>query len=160
MSGYSRKLVSLEIALKEIIKDLKAETLKEITGKSESHFRKCSDENDTQDIHHIDSIKIDIECLKRGLGNPMLSAHEDMLEAISPEYKNLDNASNTLINIGAKIGRLMETTQKAINPKGESGHKISENEKKHISKALNDVEDKILELKLIIERSNKLSEIK
>ena len=104
--------------------------------------------------------RIDIECLKRGLGNPMLSAHEDMLEATSPEYKNLDNASNTLINIGAKIGRLMETTQKAINPKGESGHKISENEKKHISKALNDVEDKILELKLIIERSNKLSEIK
>ncbi|EDZ60272.1 hypothetical protein PB7211_595 [Candidatus Pelagibacter sp. HTCC7211] len=160
MSGYSRKLVSLEITLKEIIKDLKADALKEITGKSESHFRKCSDENDTQDIHHIDSIKIDIECLKRGLGNPMLSAHEDMLESTSPEYKNLDNVSNTLINIGAKIGKLMETTQKATSPKGEGGSKISESEKKHISKALNDVEDKILELKLIIERSNKLSEIK
>jgi len=159
MSGYSRKLVSLESALKEVIKDLKNDALKDATGKSESHFRKCSDENDTQDIHHIDSIKIDIECLKRGLGNPMLTAHEDMLEATNPEYKNLDNASNTLINIGAKIGRLMETTQKAINPKGESGQKISETEKKHISKALNDVEDKILELKLIIERSNKLSEI-
>ena len=159
MSGYSRKLVSLESALKEIIKDLKTDALKDATGKSESHFRKCSDENDTQDIHHIDSIKIDIECLKRGLGNPMLTAHENMLEATNPEYKNLDNASNTLINIGAKIGRLMETTQKAINPKGESGKKISETEKKHISKALNDVEDKILELKLIIERSNKLSEI-
>ena len=159
MSGYSRKLVSLESALKEVIKDLKTDALKDATGKSESHFRKCSDENDTQDIHHIDSIKIDIECLKRGLGNPMLTAHENMLEATNPEYKNLDNASNTLINIGAKIGRLMETTQKAINPKGESGKKISETEKKHISKALNDVEDKILELKLIIERSNKLSEI-
>ena len=159
MSGYSRKLVSLESALKEVINDLKTDALKDATGKSESHFRKCSDENDTQDIHHIDSIKIDIECLKRGLGNPMLTAHEDMLEATNPEYKNLDNASNTLINIGAKIGRLMETTQKAINPKGESGQKISETEKKHISKALNDVEDKILELKLIIERSNKLSEI-
>ena len=159
MSGYSRKLVSLESALKEVIKDLKNDALKDATGKSESHFRKCSDENDTQDIHHIDSIKIDIECLKRGLGNPMLTAHEDMLEATNPEYKNLDNASNTLINIGAKIGRLMETTQKAINPKGESGQKISETEKKHISKALNDVEDKILELKLIIERPNKLSEI-
>ena len=159
MSGYSRKLVSLESALKEVIKDLKTDALKDATGKSESHFRKCSDENDTQDIHLIDSIKIDIECLKRGLGNPMLTAHEDMLEASNPEYKNLDNASNTLINIGAKIGRLMETTQKAINPKGESGQKISETEKKHISKALNDVEDKILELKLIIERSNKLSEI-
>ena len=158
MSGYSRKLISLEGALKEVIKNLKSEALKDATGKSESHFRKCSDENDTQDIHHIDSIKIDIECLKRGLGSPMLTAHEDMLEATKSEYKNLDNASNTLINIGAKIGRLMETTQKAINPEGESGQKISETEKKHISKALNDVEDKILELKLIIERANKLSE--
>ena len=150
MSGYSRKLISLEGALKEVIKDLKSEALKDVTGKTESHFRKCSDESDTQDIHHIDSIKIDIECLKRGLGSPMLTAHEDMLEATNPEYKNLDNASNTLINIGAKIGRLMETTQKAINPEGESGNRISETEKKHISKALNDVEDKILELKLII----------
>jgi len=147
MSGYSRKLISLEGALKEVIKDLKSEALKDVTGKTESHFRKCSDENDTQDIHHIDSIKIDIECLKRGLGNPMLTAHEDMLEATNPEYKNLDNASNTLINIGAKIGRLMETTQKAINPEGESGQKISETEKKHISKAITDVEDKILQLK-------------
>ena len=158
MSGYTRKLISLESTLKEVIKDIKSESLKNVTGKSESHFRKCSDENDTQDIHHIDSIKIDIECLKRGLGSPMLTAHEDMLEATNPEYKNLDNASNTLINIGAKIGRLMETTQKAINPEGESGNRISETEKKHISKALNDVEDKILELKLIIERANKLSE--
>jgi len=159
MSGYSRKLISLEGALKEVIKNLKNEALKDATGKSESHFRKCSDENDTQDIHHIDSIKIDIECLKRGYTYaPMLTAHEDMLEATKSEYKNLDNASNTLINIGAKIGRLMETTQKAINPEGESGQKISETEKKHISKALNDVEDKILELKLIIERANKLSE--
>ena len=160
MSGYSRKLISLEGALKEVIKDLKSEALKDVTGKTESHFRKCSDENDTQDIHHIDSIKIDIECLKRGLGSPMLTAHEDMLEATNPEYKNLDNASNTLINIGAKIGRLMEATQKAINPEGESGNRISESEKKHISKALIDVEDKILQLKLIIDRSNKLSESK
>jgi len=159
MSGYSRKLISLEGALKEVIKNLKSEALKDATGKSESHFRKCSDENDTQDIHHIDSIKIDIECLKRGYTYaPMLTAHEDMLEATKSEYKNLDNASNTLINIGAKIGRLMETTQKAINPEGESGQKISETERKHISKAITDVEDKILQLRMIIDRSNKLSE--
>ena len=76
MSGYSRKLVSLEIALKEIIKDLKDEGLKKATGKSESHFRKCSDENDTDhNIHHKDSVAIDIECLKRGLGNPIHLLH-------------------------------------------------------------------------------------
>ena len=161
MSGYSRKLVSLEIALKETIKDLKDEGLKKATGKSESHFRKCSDEKDSDhNIHHKDSVAIDIESLKRGFGSPMLTAHEDLLEATSPEYKNLDNTSTTLINIGAKIGRLMEATQLAINPEGEGGRKISESEKKHITKAINDVEDKILELKLLIERANKLSEIK
>ena len=153
MSGYSRKLISLENTIKEIIKDLKDEGLKSATGKSESHFRKCSDENDSQDIHHIDSIKIDIECLKRGLGNPMLSAHEDMLEAINPEYKNLDNASNTLINIGAKIGRLMETTQKAIGDDSDMGKKLSQKEKQSIHKSIDEVEEKILELKIIIDKN-------
>ena len=153
MSGYSRKLVSLESALKEVIKDLKTDALKDATGKSESHFRKCSDENDTQDIHHIDSIKIDIECLKRGLGNPMLTAHEDMLEATNPEYKNLDNASNTLINIGAKIGRLMETTQKAIGDDSDLGKKLSQKEKQLIHKSIDEVEEKILQLKVIIDKN-------
>ena len=84
MTGYSRKLVSLEIALKEIIKDLKDEGLKKATGKSESHFRKCSAENDfDHNIHHKDSVAIDIESLKRGFGSPMLTAHEDLLEATS-----------------------------------------------------------------------------
>ena len=153
MSGYSRKLVSLESALKEVIKDLKTDALKDATGKSESHFRKCSDENDAQDIHHIDSIKIDIECLKRGLGNPMLSAHEDMLEATSPEYKNLDNASNTLINIGAKIGKLMETTQKAIGDDSDLGKKLSQKEKQLIHKSIDEVEEKILQLKVIVDKN-------
>ena len=46
MAGYTRKLISLELALKEIIKNLKEEGLKKATNKSESHFRKCSDENE------------------------------------------------------------------------------------------------------------------
>ena len=50
MAGYPRKLLSLELALKNIIKELKKDEIKEITGKSESHFRKCTDE---QDLDHI-----------------------------------------------------------------------------------------------------------
>jgi hypothetical protein len=40
MAGYPRKLLSLELALKNIIKELKKDEIKEITGKSESHFQK------------------------------------------------------------------------------------------------------------------------
>lgn len=153
MAGYPRKLLSLENTLKQIIKDLKGDVLKIATGKSESHFRKCSDENDPQDIHHIDSIAIDIECLKRQLGTPMMDAHEDILDSIKMENEITDNASNILIHIGARIGKLMETTHKAVSPDGEGGKRISQTEKSNISKAISDVEKKILQLKALIDSS-------
>ena len=43
MAGYLRKLISLENALKNAINDLKDDGLKKATGKSASHFRKCTD---------------------------------------------------------------------------------------------------------------------
>ena len=39
---------------------------------------------------------------------PVTFPHSFLIFTKKTEYKNLDNASNTLINIGAKIGRLME----------------------------------------------------
>ena len=73
MAGYLRKLISLENALKNAINDLKDEGLKEATGKSESHFRKCTDEQDLDhNIHHLDAVKLDIEFRRRKLGSPML----------------------------------------------------------------------------------------
>lgn len=151
MAGYPRKLISLENALKQIIKELKAEGLKAATDKTESHFRKCSDENDPQDIHHKDSIAIDIECLKRQLGTPMLDTHEDILDSVKMDNEITDNASNILIHIGARIGKLMETTHRAVSPEGEGGKRISQSEKNNIAKAINDVEKKILQLKALID---------
>ena len=95
MAGYPRKLLSLELALKNIIKELKKDEIKVITGKSESHFRKCSDEkNSDNNIHHKDSIEIDKSCLKHGFGSPMLTAHESILEAEKVTLRNFENTSN------------------------------------------------------------------
>ena len=47
----------------------------------------------------------------------------------------------------------METTKNAMNPSGDSGQKVSDAEKNNISKAISDVEDKILELKLLIDQA-------
>ena len=44
MNKSTKKLISLEIALKNIILKLRNEGLKKATGKSESHFRKCSEQ--------------------------------------------------------------------------------------------------------------------
>ena len=115
MAGYPRKLLSLELALKNIIKELKKDEIKKITGKSESHFRKCTDEQDLDhNIHHIDSIRLDLEFRRRKLGSPMLEAHESMLEAADLKLGKLDNTSNTLIDISAKIGGLKEANKNAI----------------------------------------------
>ena len=143
MAGYPRKLLSLELALKNIIKELKKDEIKEITGKSESHFRKCTDEQDLDhNIHHFDSVKLDLEFRRRKLGSPMLEAHESLLEAADLKLGKLDNTSNTLIDISAKIGRLMES---------EGGAKFSKNEKEKINVAIEEVEKKILTLKQIID---------
>ena len=116
MAGYPRKLLSLELPLKNIIKELKKDEIKKITGKSESHFRKCTDEGDLDhNIHHSDSVKLDLEFRRRKLGSPMLEAHESLLEAAALKLGKLDNTSNTLIDISAKIGRLMEATKDAID---------------------------------------------
>ena len=153
MAGYIRKLISLELAIKNCIKDLKNEGLKEATGKSESHFRKCSDENNKDNnIHHKDSIEIDKACLKKGFGSPMLTAHESILESEKIKLRKSENTSNTLINIGAKIGRLMEATQKATEDDSEMGDKLSQKEKELIHKSIDEVEEKILQLKVIIDK--------
>ena len=154
MAGYLRKLISLEQALKEVIRDLKGHGLKEATNKSESHFRKCSDEKDKDhNIHHKDSIEIDKYCLKKGFGNPMLIAHESILEAEKIKLNKFEDTSNTLINIGAKIGRLMETTQKAFENDSDLGKKLSQKEKQLIHKSIDEVEEKILQLKVIVDKN-------
>ena len=154
MAGYLRKLISLENALKNAINDLKDEGLKEATGKSESHFRKCTDEkNKDNNIHHKDSIEIDKYCLRKGFGSPMLTAHESILETEKIKLNRFEDASNTLINIGAKIGRLMEATQKAIGDDSDMGKNLSQKEKQSIHKSIDEVEEKILELKIIIDKN-------
>ena len=46
--GYNRKLISLEQAIKTVIKDLNQKGVEQATGKSVSWFRKCSDPQDTE----------------------------------------------------------------------------------------------------------------
>lgn len=154
MAGYLRKLISLENALKNAINDLKDDGLKKATGKSASHFRKCTDVNNKDNnIHHKDSIEIDKYCLKNGYGNPMLIAHESILEAERIKLNKYEDTSNTLINIGAKIGRLMETTQEAIGDESDLGKKLSQKEKQLIHKSIDEVEEKILQLKVIVDKN-------
>ena len=151
MAGYSRKFSSIEQALKETIKDLGKDKIKETTDKSESHFRKCSDESDND--HHIyqkDAVNLDIECMRSGFGHPMLSAHEALVNNALKSKNDVENITSTLINVGGRLGNLMEVTNKAIDPSGHGGSSITSQEKDNIYKAIKEVEEKIVNLKLAI----------
>ena len=66
MSGYTREFLSIEQALKEIVRKIDKEDIKSATGKSESFFRKCSDESDSEhNLHLKDAVEIDILAFKK-----------------------------------------------------------------------------------------------
>ena len=150
MAGYSREFLSIEQALKQVVKDLKSDGVLKSTGKTESYFRKCSDENDSDRlIHHIDSVKLDIECMKRGLCHPLLTAHQIQIEKAMCDNKDI-NVTQSLLSTVTRIGRLTDVTKQAMDPSSPGGANFSKQEKDKIYKALKDVEEKLTSLKLSI----------
>ena len=146
-----REFLSIEQALQQAIKDLRDDGLKQATGKSEAHFRKCSDPSikDNQ-LHHKDAINIDIASVRKGEGHPLLSVHQALIDKAIKQSNQAGNITQSLLHMGARIGDLMEVTEKAIDPNSPGGTSIDNVEKDKIIKALKEVEDKIAALKLSI----------
>ena len=144
-----RKPLTVEHILSNIIKDIDENNIKEITGKSISHFRKCSDPADKDhNLHFIDAIKLDLILQKLQKGTPFLDNFEIMLSEDLKNINNNENVSNTLINIGGRIGNLMDVTSNSINPKSHYGKNIIYLEKDKIHRAIKEVEDKMALLKI------------
>jgi len=144
-----RDPLSVEKILKSIISKLKENEIEEFTGKSISHFRKCSDPDDKDhNIHLNDAIKLDILSVKSQKGTPFLD-HISLI--INKEFSDMDkieDVSRNLITIGGRIGNLMDITDKALHPESPKGEEISKREKDNIFNAISEVEEKIAKLKL------------
>lgn len=146
-----RKPLTVEHVLSSVIKDLDENNVKELTGKSLSHFRKCSDPADKDhNLHFIDAIKLDLILQKSQKGTPFLDNFEVMLNEELDNIKTTENISNTLINIGGRIGNLMDVTNESLSPDSQDGENLSNKEKDQIHKAIKEVEEKMARLKLSI----------
>lgn len=146
-----RKPLTVEHVLSSVIKDLDENNVKELTGKSLSHFRKCSDPADKDhNLHFIDAIKLDLILQKSQKGTPFLDNFEVMLNEELESIKTTENISNTLINIGGRIGNLMDVTNESLSPDSQDGENLSNKEKDQIHKAIKEVEEKMARLKLSI----------
>ena len=146
-----REPLSIEKILKRIIGKLQENEIKEFTGKSISHYRKCSDPDDKDhNLHLNDAIKLDILSVKSQKGTPFLD-HISLI--INKEFSDMDkieDVSRNLITIGGRIGNLMDITDKALHPESPKGEEISKKEKDNIFNAISEVEEKIAKLKLSI----------
>ena len=149
-----RKPLSIEFVLSQALIKLNEMEVKNFTGKTISHFRKCGDADDKDhNISFSDAIKLDILLQQRKLGTPLLDYFNLKLEYELRKINEYENISNVLINIGGRIGNLMDITQEAIGPSGPKGSNISKEEKQKIFKAVSEVDEKIAKLKLSIKLS-------
>ena len=146
-----REPLSIEKILKDLISKLKENEIKEFTGKSISHFRKCSDPDDKDhNLHLDDAIKLDILSLRSQNGSPFLDNIELIIDQEFNELEKLKDISRILNNIGGRIGNLMDVTEQATSPESQKGAEISSKEKDNIFKAISEVEEKIAKLKLSV----------
>ena len=146
-----RKPLSIEFVLSQVLAKLDEIEIKNSTGKSISHFRKCGDADDKDhNISFSDAIKLDTLLQQKKLGTPLLDYFNLKLEYELRKINEYENISNVLINIGGRIGNLMDITQEAIGPSGPAGSNIGKKEKQKIFKAVSEVDEKIAKLKLSI----------
>ena len=146
-----RAPLTIEPILAEVLKKIDADELKKITGKSISHFRKCSDPDDKDhNLHLNDAINLDIIMLKSQRGTPFMDNINLIIENEFNAQERAEDVSKNLLNIGGRIGNLMDVAQNALDPDSPDGIEISTKEKDNIYRAIIEVEEKIAKLKLSI----------
>ena len=148
-----RKTASIENGLMEVIKILSEEEIKAAIGKSSSYIRKCSNPDLPQQIDHNDSFLLDKACIEKGKAPPLLTAHE---YTIAKEFDKIDtpeskDISQILVKSTILHGKLTELIHQAQDPKSDKGVEISVLEKKEINKAIKDLENKIMKIKMTLD---------
>ena len=146
-----RNPLSIENVLSNMISKLNEDEVKNLTNKSISHFRKCSDPDDEDhNLHLGDAIKLDIIMQRNSLGTPLMDNFQIMLDEEFKKVNSFENLENTLLKVGGRVGDLMDVVQEAMNPDSALGKDLSKKEKDLINKSIIELEEKIAKLKISI----------
>ena len=144
-----RNPLSIENVLSSMISKLDEDEVKNLTNKSISHFRKCSDPDDKDhNLYLSDAIKLDIIMQRNSLGTPLMDNFQIMLDEEFKKVNSFENLENTLLKVGGRVGDLMDVVQEAMNPDSALGKDLSKKEKDLINKSIIELEEKIAKLKI------------
>tara|TARA_Y100000590_G_scaffold228263_1_gene257597 strand:- start:78 stop:623 length:546 start_codon:yes stop_codon:yes gene_type:complete len=142
---YKRNPYSIEDNLKDVIEKIGDKGLKEATGKGKDTFLKKS--NPMHPGRHIDlkdAVDLDIYCRNKGLGTPLLDGYKTIIDkatGVSSNYKP-EEIRKTVTKILEELGDVSETVSNAIKD-----GKVTEIEKKNISKEIKELEIEISKIK-------------
>ena len=146
-----RNPLSIENVLSNMISKLDEDEVKNLTNKSISHFRKCSDPDDKDhNLYLSDAIKLDVIMQRNSLGTPLMDNFQIMLDEEFKKVNSFENLENTLLKVGGRVGNLMDVVQEAMDPQSPLGKDLSKKEKDLISKSIIELEEKIAKLKLSV----------
>ena len=146
-----RNPLSIENVLSNMISKLNEDEVKNLTNKSISHFRKCSDPDDKDhNLYLSDAIKLDVIMQRNSLGTPLMDNFQIMLDEEFKKVNSFENLENTLLKVGGRVGDLMDVVQEAMNPDSPLGKDLSKKEKDLIAKSIIELEEKIAKLKMSI----------
>ena len=146
-----RNPLSIENVLSNMISKLDEDEVKNLTSKSISHFRKCSDPDDKDhNLYLSDAIKLDIIMQRSFLGTPLMDNFQLILDDEFKKVNSFENLENTLLKVGGRVGDLMDVVQEAMDPQSPLGKDLSKKEKDLISKSIIELEEKIAKLKMSI----------
>ena len=146
-----RNPLSIENVLSNMISKLDEDEVKNLTNKSISHFRKCSDPDDKDhNLYFSDAIKLDVIMQRNSLGTPLMDNFQIMLDEEFKKVNSFENLENTLLKFGGRVGNLMDVVQEAMDPQSPLGKDLSKKEKDLISKSIIELEEKIAKLKISI----------
>ena len=146
-----RNPLSIENVLSNMISKLNEDEVKNLTNKSISHFRKCSDPDDKDhNLHLGDAIKLDIIMQRNSLGTPLMDNFQIMLDQEFKKVNSFENLENTLLKVGGRVGDLMDVVQEAMKPDSALGKDLSKKERDLINKSIIELEEKIAKLKISI----------
>ena len=146
-----RDPLSIENVLSNMLSKLNDDEVKNITNKSISHFRKCSDPDDKDhNLYLSDAIKLDILMQRSLLGTPLMDNFQLFLDNEFKKVNSFENLENTLLKVGGRVGDLMDVVQEAMDPESPLGKDLSKKEKDLIIKSIIELEEKIAKLKISI----------
>ena len=156
-----RKLDSIEKGLDEVVKILTPDEIQKAIGKGVSYIRKCSDPNPDSDgikrnIDHKDSVELDKVCIRKGIAPPLLTSHQYIIdkEKDNPDQEQQNDVSRMLVKFSILEGELNKFIIDATDPSSPGGEKMTQTEKKKIFESIKKIEDKILKIKLSIDKSS------